>query len=120
MNLANATRLAIALVAAVGGIAAIAAWREARAAQRMFRTLAAHQLKTPLSAVLSSLYTVYDHSDHLTAARLHELLETAISEAHELDRLLSSFLTLSVESGSTGRLRTFRRPLHVLKRESSG
>jgi K+-sensing histidine kinase KdpD len=120
MNLANATRVAIAIVAAIGGITAIAAWREARATQKMFRTLAAHQLKTPLSAVLSSLYTVYDHSEHLSAARLHELLETAISEAHELDRLLSGFLTLSVDAGHAGRLRTFRKPLHVLKRESSG
>jgi K+-sensing histidine kinase KdpD len=120
MSLANATHLAIALFAAAGCVAAYGAWRQARATQKMFRTLAGHQLKTPLSAVLSSLYTVYDHSDQLPPDRLHELLETAISEAHELDRLLSGFLALSVNARHEGRLRTFRRPLHMLKRQSSG
>jgi K+-sensing histidine kinase KdpD len=120
MNLANALHVAIAFLAVVGSVAAYAAWREARAAQRMFRTLGGHQLKTPLSAVLSSLYTVYDHGDQLPPDRLHELLQTAISEAHELDRLLSGFLALAVNARHEGRLRTFRRPLHVLKRGSSG
>jgi signal transduction histidine kinase len=120
VTFADGIRLVIALIALGGGLVAFAAWREARRTYRMLRTLAAHQLKTPLSAVLSSLYTLHDHGERLTAERRRELLETAIAEAHELDRLVSGFLTLGYEFDEDHRsFRTFRSPLHSLKRRAS-
>jgi signal transduction histidine kinase len=113
---ADIMRLVIAVIATLGGLAAVAAWREGRTTQRMLRTLAAHQLKTPLSVTLSSLYTIYEYKDRLSDERVSELLETAIAEAHELDRLLSGFLTLTGSDSESARERgRFSRRLHALK-----
>lgn len=116
MAFEDLVRLVILAVAMIGGIAAFAAWREARITQKMLRTLTAHQLKIPLSAVLSSLYTAHDHIDRLPRKQTCDLLETAIAEAHELDRLLSAFLTLSHDDLGFDRKR-FRRRTHPMQHQ---
>lgn len=111
MTFEDIVRLVILAVASIGGIAAFAAWREARTTQKMLRTLIAHQFKTPLSAVLSALYTAHDRRHEMPEEALSELLETAIAEAHELDRLMSGFLSLT-GAGDVPERGRFRRRSH--------
>jgi K+-sensing histidine kinase KdpD len=116
VDFADVMRVVIAVLAAIGGIAAFAAWREARTTQRMLRTLAGHQLKTPLSAILSALYTLYENPDRLPHDRVSELLETAIAEAHELDRLVSGFLSLTSSGAEDMAARgRFRHRVHAMR-----
>jgi signal transduction histidine kinase len=96
-------RLVMAGNVTLGGAAAFAAWRESRTTQKMLRTLAAHQLRTPLSVVVGALHTIDKHRERLSDEKMDELLDMALNETRELDRLIGAFMTLepNVEGGTT-------------------
>jgi signal transduction histidine kinase len=109
-TLAYAKRLVMIGNVTVGGVAAFAAWREARTTQKMLRTLAAHQLRTPLSVVVGTLHTIQKHKDRLTDEKLCDLLAQALNETQELERLVSAFMTLEPEQVRDATGRRPRRP----------
>jgi signal transduction histidine kinase len=103
----TAIEVALATLAASGG------WWKSHKIEKLLRALSAHQLKTPLSAVLSSFYLAHDRLDQLPRKRVEELLETAIAESHELDRLISGFVTLAPDASAASSFgNRFRVRLH--------